>query len=51
MRTSLNGSITYLIFCFSDAGYSLSDAQLDAVGVDVSIRDEEATLTMVEDPY
>ena len=30
---------------------TVSDAELDAVGVDVSIRDEEATLTMVEDPY
>ena len=51
VRSSLNGLITYLIFCFSDAGYSLSDAELDAAGVGVSLRDEEATLTMVEDPY
>lgn len=49
--TSLNDSITYLIFCFSDADYSLSVAKLDEVDVDISLRDEEATLTMVEDPY
>ena len=51
MRTTLNDSITYLIFFFSDADYSLSVAKLDEIGVGVSLRDEEATLTMVEDPY
>ena len=51
MRTSLNDSVTYLIFCCSDADYSFSFAKLDEIGVDVSLRDEEATLTMVEDPY
>ena len=51
MRTSLDDSITYSIFCFSDADFSLSDAKLDEVGLDVALKDEEATLTMVEDPY
>ena len=36
---------------FSNVEYSLSDDGSDAVDMDITIRDEEATLTMVEDPY
>ena len=40
-----------LIFCSSDGDYSLSDAECDVVDMSISIRDDEATLTVVEDPY
>ena len=44
--------MAYLLKLFSgDLEYSLSDDGSDAVDMDITIRDEEATLTMVEDPY
>ena len=44
--------VAYLLKLFSsDVEYSLSDDVSDAVDMDITIRDEEATLTMVEDPY
>jgi len=49
----LNDNVQFceLIFCSSDGDYSLSDAECDVVDMNISIRDDEATLFVVEDPY
>lgn len=40
-----------LIFCSSEGNYFAAENEYNAVDMNISIADDEATLTMVDDPF